>query len=86
MLLYDLLESLDYPNVVPLDELSGVPEKALGVLTRLAKFHNVANLSFDRKAKTWLATDSAGLTPFVQDAKHITSAAGIGTKMANENK
>ena len=85
MFLTDLFEDDGAPQHVTIKELSGVPEKALGVLSRLAKFHQVSDLAFDRRSRIWSATDSEGLVPFVRDAKHITSAAGLGTRMASES-
>ena len=39
MFLTDLFEDDGVTQHVTIEELSGVPEKALGVLSRLAKFH-----------------------------------------------
>jgi len=69
---------------VTLDDLHGVPEKALSILTRLARFHQVQNLSFNRRDRVWTATDSEGIQPFIIDAKHVTSAAGMGSRMTSE--
>jgi len=77
-------EILPKANRVTLDELTGVPQKALPILTRLAKFHQVRDLAFNYHDKVWTATDSAGVEPFLRDAKHITSAAGMGTRMMHE--
>ena len=80
-------EDADMPAKVEritLEDLRGVPEKALPILTRLAKFHQVNNLAFNIRDKVWTAENSAGVEPFLRDAKHITSAAGMGTRMMHE--
>ena len=73
MFLTELFED-NASHHVTIDELKGVPEKALSILSRLARFHQVSDLAFDRKAKVWTANDSDGLAPFVRDAKHYISS------------
>ena len=72
-------------NHIVLDGLTGVPSKALPILTRLARFHQVRDLSFDQRLKQWIAAESEGVGPFMLDAKRITSAAGKGVATNNES-
>jgi hypothetical protein len=62
----------------PIPELDDVAPHHIQVLQRLAKFHRIPNLEFDRSSHQWTATPSKGLYPFIKDARHITSAAAMG--------
>ncbi len=81
MLIVDLFEDIAQPIEIP--ELTGISEKALSILSRLARFHGVKGLVYNRRSHTWFADDTEDINPFVRDAKHITSAAGLGTKLSN---
>lgn len=55
--------------------LDHVPHKYAGVIGRLAKFHHV---NLENKNGKWFAAPTDNLNPFLNDVKHITSAAGMG--------
>ena len=79
--LFDVTPPEDNFGKVELNDLDHVPEKAYGILHRLAQFHQVRDLNFDRRKHKWFAADSEGINPFMRDAKHITSAAGMGVAL-----
>lgn len=84
MFITELFTEAEETQKICLADLSHLPRKFIGVVQRLAKFHRV-NIGFDADTHTWYADDAAGLNPFMKDVKHITSAAGMGAAMHEDN-
>lgn len=57
MFLSELFSELS-EDVVELHDLDHVPEKASGVLAKLARFHQIKGLEYNRRLHKWLAHDS----------------------------